>query len=153
MRHQQGRHPRFIQSKADPVAGHSRLRHLKESAADAIAVAYAHFIISQSLDGEVFSKVSASEIVAMKLGLPITIRVELINHHGPYFAAVSRQVCLRVTINIEAADHPPIANGRLPYGSANGCKAPLDIARQANVYRNETRHLTILPHASYSCRK
>jgi len=81
------------------------------------------------------------------LGLPVTIRVEPINHHGPYFAAVSRQVRLSVAFKIQSPDHPPIGNRRLSYGSANGLTAPLNIARRAGIYRNETRHSTILPHA------
>ena len=143
----QRRHLRIVQTNPDPVARHPRLRYFEERFADAIAIADAHLFVAQPLDGEVFSKMPVSEIVPMKLRLPVTIRVQLINHHGPNFPAVSRQVALTVAVDIQPRSHSPPDDRRLPDTSANGLAAPLDITRQPDVQRDKTRHSTILPHA------
>jgi hypothetical protein len=129
MRYKQGGHARFVHTNADAIAGDAWLRHFEESLANAIAISYAHFIVGQSVDREVFAEVSVDKVLAVKLGLPVAIRVELVNHDGADFAAVSCEVALAVPFNIETPDHSPIGDGELPYGCVNGFATPLHIAR------------------------
>ena len=58
MRNEQRRHLRLIHSDADAVTGHSRLCYLKQCASDPVLVTDAHFIVSENIDGEIFSKLS-----------------------------------------------------------------------------------------------
>jgi hypothetical protein len=64
MRYEQGWHPTFIHANADAVARYAWLRYFKFSTTDTVSIADAHFVIKKSLDGEVFSELAESKIVA-----------------------------------------------------------------------------------------
>ena len=62
MRHEQGRHPRFIHSHPDAVASHTRLRNFEKRSPDPIAIADADFIVSQTFDGKIFTELAEGEV-------------------------------------------------------------------------------------------
>jgi hypothetical protein len=64
MRHEQRWHASLIHADADAVARHAWLRYFKFSTTDAVSIADAHLVVRKSLDGEVFSELTESKIVA-----------------------------------------------------------------------------------------
>ena len=68
MCYEKRRHTRLIHADADAVAGHAWLRYLKFSTTDAVAIADADLVIGKPLDGEVFSELAESKIVAAQKG-------------------------------------------------------------------------------------
>src|SRR6202795_2090126 len=107
MRYEQGCHPRFIHANADAVARHARLCYFKYRTTDAVAIADAHFVVRKSLDGEVFSELAESKIVAAQKALPVMIRIHLIDEYGAVLPPVTREVGLRLTIDGEFWQHSP----------------------------------------------
>src|SRR3984893_3421489 len=103
-------------------------------------IANAHFSIRQSLNCKILSELAIGKVVSTELVLPITIRFDLIDKDGPVFAAVTHQIPLAVTIDVEPSHHPSALNGRLPGGGVDGFALPLDVARQAHIYGEQTRH-------------
>src|SRR5580704_4750818 len=97
---QQRGHPGLIHSQANAIAGHTRLRNLKKRAADSIAIANIDFVIGQSLDCKILPKLPECEIVAMEMRRPMSVRIELINHHSAIHTAVSSEVTLSVAIDV-----------------------------------------------------
>src|SRR5450755_3989435 len=89
MFYEQGCHPRFIHADANAVARHARLRYFKFSVADAVAIADAHLGIKKSLDGEVFSELAESKIVAAQKAFPVMVRIHLVDEHGAVLPAVT----------------------------------------------------------------
>src|SRR5262245_52661315 len=69
-RGQEGRHARLVHPDADAIAGHARLRHFEQGAADPIAVANADGIVRQPFDGEVFPELAVGEVAPAQLLLP-----------------------------------------------------------------------------------
>src|SRR3546814_1584990 len=80
-------------------SGDARLGHFEQSAADAVAVANAHLLVGQAVDGEVLPELAIGEIVSTKLALPIAIGVDLIDEDGSLLAAVASQVPLPVAFD------------------------------------------------------
>jgi hypothetical protein len=107
-------HPRFIHADADAVASHAGLRYLKFSTTDAVAIADADLVIKKSLNGEVFSELAVSEIVAAQEALPVMVRIHLVDEYGAVLPAVTGEIGLRITIDIEFAHHSPSRNRRFP---------------------------------------
>jgi hypothetical protein len=64
------------------------------------AIAKAHFLVRQAVDGEILTELPIGEVVSTELAPPITIGVHLIDEDGPVFAAMPGQVALPVTIDI-----------------------------------------------------
>ena len=54
--HEQRGHTRLVQAQPDPVAGDARLGDLELGVADAVAVADAHLVVGQPVDGEVLAE-------------------------------------------------------------------------------------------------
>ena len=54
--HEQRGHPRLAQAQPDAVAGDARLGDLELGLADAVAVADAHLVVGQPVDGEVLAE-------------------------------------------------------------------------------------------------
>src|SRR5580704_16656148 len=100
MRNEQGCHPRFIHANADAVARHAWLRYLKLSTTDAVSIADAHLVVRKSLDGEIFSELAESKIVAAQKALPVMVRVHLVDKYGALLSAVTGEIALRITIDI-----------------------------------------------------
>ena len=92
-----------------PVAGDARLRHFEQGAADPVAVADAHLLVRQAVDGEILPELPIGEVVSTELALPIAIGVDLIDEDGPVLAAVPGQVSLPVAVDVEPPHHarPP----------------------------------------------
>src|SRR6516165_10360512 len=79
VRDQQCGHLRLVHADPHSVAGDARLRHFEQSAADPVTIADANFLVRQTLDGEVFSKLTIDEIAPTEPALPIVIRLDLID--------------------------------------------------------------------------
>src|SRR5579864_1174974 len=114
MRYEQRWHSRFIHADADAVAGHARLRYFKYRITNAVSIADADLVIKESLDGEVFSELAESKIVAAQEALPVMVRIHLVDEYGAVLSAVTGEICLRITIDIEFAHHSPPRNRRFP---------------------------------------
>jgi hypothetical protein len=114
MFYEQGCHPRFIHANADAVARHAWLRYFKFSATDAVSIADADFVIRKSLDGEIFSELAESKIVAAQKALPVMVRIHLVDEYSAVLPTVTRQIGLRIALNIESAHHSPFINWRFP---------------------------------------
>jgi hypothetical protein len=114
MCYEQGCHARFIHTDADAVARHARLRYFKLSTTDAVSISDAHLVIRKSLDGKVFSELAESKIVAAQQALPVLVRIHLVDEYGAVLPAVTGEIALRITIDIERACHSPSINWRFP---------------------------------------
>ncbi len=134
MRYEQGCHPRFIHANADAVARYAWLRYFKLSATDAIAIADAHLVIRKSLDGEVFSELAESKIVAAQKSLPVLVRIHLVDEYGAVLSSVTGEIGLRITIDIELVYHSPSRNRRFPDCSSDSFAVPSHVARKADIY-------------------
>jgi hypothetical protein len=131
---EQRSHLRVVHADADPVAGDTRLRDLKEGAADAVLVADAHLLVGQALDGKILPELSEHEVVSAELAFPIVIRIHLVDEDCPLLPSVPGQVCLLVTIDVEPPHHPSALHGLLPYGGAHRLPSPGDVAGQTNIH-------------------
>ena len=98
------RHPGLIHADADAVAGHARLGHLEQGAADLIAVTDANGIVGQAFDREVLAELSMDEVGPLQLLLPVAIRFDLVDEDGSLLTPVSGQVALTVSVQIQASD-------------------------------------------------
>src|SRR5579863_3383160 len=114
MFYEQGCHPRFIHANADSVAGDARLSHFKDRITNAIAIANADLAIREFLNGEVFSELAEYEVFAPKKAFPVVVGIHLINKNGAMLPAVSGEIGLRITIDIELAHHSPSRNRSFP---------------------------------------
>src|ERR1700722_8895547 len=132
--HQQGWHTRLVHADADAVARYARLRHFKFGATDAVAIANADLVIRKSLNGEVFSELAKSKIVAGQIAPPVMVRLHLVDEDGAVLPAVTRQIALRITIDIELAHHSPARNRRFPDCGSDGLAVPCHVTRQTDIY-------------------
>jgi hypothetical protein len=114
MCHEKRCHPRFIHADADAVARYARLCHFKYRVTDAVSIANADLVIRKSLNGEVFSELPESKIVAAQKALPVMVRIHLVDEYGAVLPSVTRQIGLRIALNIESAHHSPSINWRFP---------------------------------------
>ena len=134
MRYQQCRHRRVVHPYADAIAGDSRLRHFKQRAADPVAIADADLIISKALDCQILAELTILEVVTLEVHLPVTIGVELIDHHSTVLSTVARDVALTITVEIETACHHPACYGPLPDGGVDHFALPFDIGWKTDVH-------------------
>src|ERR1700722_5752411 len=134
MRYEQGCHARFIHANTYAVARHARLRYFKYRTTDAVAIADAHLVIRKPLHREVFSELAESKIVAAQKALPVVVRIHLVDEEGPVHPAVTGEIGLRITIDIELAHHSPSINWRLPNGRSDRFAVPCHVARKADIY-------------------
>src|SRR5208282_119290 len=114
MCYEQGWHTRLVHTDTDAVAGHSWLRYFKFCTTDAVSIADAHIVISKPLDGEVFAELAESKIVAAQKALPVMVRVHLVDKNGAVLPAVTGEIGLRISIDIELVHHSPSINWRFP---------------------------------------
>jgi hypothetical protein len=121
------------------VTSHARLRHLEQSATDAVSVANAHLLVREAVDREVLTELSIGEIVPAQLALPMAIGVDLINENSTVLAAMPSQVSLPIAIDVEPADQARALNRRFPNGGVDGLPLPGDILREAHVYGKQAR--------------
>ncbi len=133
MRDKKSGHGRIAHSDAHAVARHARLGHLEERAANPVAIANAHFVISQAVDRKIFAELPESKIVPAEIGFPVAIGVRLIHHHGAMFSAVSGQIALPVAIYIQAPDHLSSRHGLFPDAGMHRLSPPGDVPRKTDV--------------------
>jgi hypothetical protein len=134
MRYEQGCHPRFIHANADAVARYAWLRYFKFSTTDVVAIANAHLAVKKSLDGEVFSELAETKIVAAEKSLPVLVRIDLVDEYGAVLSSVTGEIGLRITIDIELAHHSPSRNRRFPDCGSDSFAVPCHLARKADIY-------------------
>ncbi len=96
------------------VARDAWLCYFKFSTTDAVSIADAHLVIRKSLNGEVFSELAEDKIVAAQKTLPVMVRIHLVDEYGAVLPAVTGEIGLRITIDIEFAHHSPSRNRRFP---------------------------------------
>jgi hypothetical protein len=114
MCYQQRWHSRFIHANADPIARHPWLRYFKYRTTDAVSITDVHFVIRKSVDGEVFPELAENKIVAAQKALPVMVRIHLVDEYGAVLPAVTGEIALCITIDIEPAHHSPSINWRFP---------------------------------------
>jgi hypothetical protein len=140
VRYQQGRHPRLIRANPDAVARYARLRHLEERTAKAIPVANADLVVRQALHREVLAELPEGEIATTKRALPVSIRVDLVDHHGALLAAVTGKISLSISLEVEPLGRAASLNRMLPDAGVHSLAAPLDVLGQTDVDRKQLRH-------------
>gem|GEM_PF-6592814 len=133
--HEQRRQPRFAHAHTHPEAGHPRLGDLELGLPDPVPVTDAHLVIGEAIDGEVLTELPITEIVAAELFLPIGVRVDLVNQHGTLLAAMTVQIALPITVNVQAANHLGTSHGRLPDPGVHGPALPRHILGPTNIDR------------------
>jgi hypothetical protein len=114
MFYEQSWHPRFIRANADAVARHARLCHLEYRVTNAESIANAHLVISKSVDGEVFSELTERKITTAQEMFPVMVRIHLVDKYRALLPAVTGEIGLRITVDIELAHHSPSRNRRFP---------------------------------------
>jgi hypothetical protein len=112
---QQSCHSGLIHSYANAIAGHTRLRDFEQSSADPVAVANADLIVSQTFHCEIFSELPEDKIVALQLLLPVAVRIHLVDKHSAVLSAMTVQITLCVTIDIEPSNQAPSLDRLLPH--------------------------------------
>src|SRR5580704_8532400 len=134
MRDQERSHLRVVHPYTDAIAGDARLRHLKQRAADPVAISDADFVVGKAIDRQVLPELTILKVVALDVHLPVTIGVELIDHHSTMLSAVTCQVALTITVEIETARHHPACYGTLTDSGVDHFALPCDIGWKADVH-------------------
>jgi hypothetical protein len=134
MCYEERRHPRIIHADADAVARHAWLAHFKYRITNAVSISNADLVIRKSLDGEVFSELAEDKIVAAQKALPVMVRIHLVDEYGAMLPAVTRQVGLRIALNVESAHHSPSIHWRFPNRSSDCFAVPRHVARKTDIY-------------------
>src|ERR1700679_2508614 len=119
MRDKERRHLRIVHPYTDSITRDARLRHFKERTTDPVSISDAYFVIGKTIDGQVLPELAIFAVVTLKIGFPVTIGVELINHHSTVLAAMACEIALTIPIKIEAARHHPAFYGALPDSCAD----------------------------------
>ncbi len=107
-------HAGLVHADPDPVARHPWLRDLEQRGADAIAVADAHLVVVEPVDGEVLTELAEDEVVAVELLAPIAVRVELVHVHGALLAPVPGEIALAVAVDVQPSDQTRTLDCFLP---------------------------------------
>ncbi len=105
MCYEKRRHTRFIHADADAVARYARLCHFKYRVTNAVAIANADLVIRKSFDGEVFSELAESKIIASEKALPIMVGIHLVDKYSALLPSVTGEIGLRIAVDIELAHH------------------------------------------------
>jgi hypothetical protein len=134
MCNEQGWHAWFVHADADAVARNAGLRYFKFSTTDAVPIADAHFIIRKALDGEVFTELAESKIVAAQQTLPVVVRIHLVDEYGALLPSVTGEISLHIAIDIELTHHSPSIHWRFPDGRSDDFAVPCHVARKADIY-------------------
>ena len=137
--HEERRHAGLIHPDAEPVARDARLADFEPRRADAELVADADLVVAEPLDGEVLAELAGCKVDAMHLLLPVPVGVELIHVHGPVLSAVTLEIALPVTVDVETSDGARPVDRLLPDAGEHGPPLPRDLSRQPDVHRYEPR--------------
>jgi hypothetical protein len=103
------------------------LRHLEQCATDAIAVADADLVVRQAIYGKIFTELPEGEIAATQGLFPVSIRVDLVDHHGALLAAVTAKIPLCVPCEVKPSDGAAAPNRTLPNAGVHRLAAPPDV--------------------------
>src|SRR3954452_1705767 len=137
---QQCGHARLIHPNAHAIARHARLRDLKQRTADLIAVSDTGGVVGKSLHGEVLTELAVHEFVPFQPLPPMAVRLELVDEHRAMLAAVPSQIPLTIAFEIQPPDSTPAAHRTLPDPGVHQVAVPLNVSREADVDRNQSRH-------------
>ena len=107
-------------------------------------IANTHFGIRQPLDSKILSELAIGKIASSELGLPITIRFDLVDKDCPVFAAMPRQISLAVPIDVEPSGHPSALNRRFPDGGVDSFPLPLDVAWQGPTFTESNLAIVLI---------
>jgi hypothetical protein len=138
---EQRRHARLVHPNADAIAGDARLRHLEQGAADPIAIADAHRSVWQSFDGEVLAELAVDEVAPFQLLFPVAVGIDLVDVDRAVHAAVAGQVALPIALDIQPVDAAAARHRILPDRGMHRATLPRDVARESDVYREQSRHV------------
>jgi hypothetical protein len=144
MRDEQRRHLRVIHSNPEPITGNAGLRYLKYRATDSVPVSNADFIVRQTIDSKILSELPVLKVIPPELALPISIGLDLIDHQGALFAAMTLKICLAISIQIQAPNKDAIRHGAFPDCGTDEFALPFNFARKTNIDRQEFRHWTLV---------
>src|SRR5262249_22757819 len=114
------------------------LADLEQSRPDPVAVTDTDLVVGHPLHGEVLAELAVGEVVSAEELLPAAVRLDLIDEHRPVDAAVPVHVALPVAVDVEAADHPATVYRVLPDPGVDDPSFPLDVARHADVHRQQS---------------
>jgi hypothetical protein len=144
MLHEQRRYPRVVHPDTHPVAGDARLSHLEQRLADPVSIPDAHLVVRQAVDGEVLTELAVREIVASQEFLPVPVGAELVHEDCAVLAAVTAEVPLPVTLDVEAPHHDRPAHRRLPHTRVHGAAPPRHVLGHADAHGPQRSHLRIV---------
>ena len=105
MAHQQRGQLWLAEPHADPVAGDPRLTHLEQRLTDLVAVTDADLVVGKPVDREVLAELAVFEVVPTQLDPPVLIRRELVDQHRPMRPAMTTEIALAVTVDVQRPDH------------------------------------------------
>src|SRR5215469_16780143 len=114
MRNNQSWHPRLVHANSQAVAGYARLSYFEYRLPNLVPVTNADLVIRKSFNSEIFSKLSKAKIIASKDPLPVSVRIDLVDEDCALLTPMARQISLRITIDIQLANHPSSLHGKLP---------------------------------------
>src|SRR4029078_12275527 len=106
---------------------------------DAIAVADAHLVVGQTVDGEVLAEVAVGQVGSPEEGLPVPVRVQLVDEDGSVRAPMPPEVTLAVAVDVQTTHHAWAVDGSLPDPGVDARAPPRDVDRKPDVDRDERR--------------
>src|SRR5690349_14298006 len=143
-RGQQSWHLGLVHPHPHAIAGDTRLGYLEYSLPDPVPVADEHLVVRHTFNSEVLAELSVSEIASIQSIPPISIRLDLVDEDRALLASVTLQISLSVAVDVESSDHAPALNRLLPDRRMHRLPAPYDVAWQADVNRQKSRHQCFL---------
>src|SRR5262249_4409001 len=96
-------------------------------------LADADFAVGQAFHREVLSELTECEIASLQFTLPIVVGIHLVDKHSAVRSAVTDQITLCVTIDVEPPNQTPSLHWLLPDGRVDGHTAPGNLARTTYV--------------------
>src|SRR5262245_41395919 len=140
-RGEQRRHARLVHPDAEAIARHARLRDFKQRAADLIPIADAHNIVSQSFNCEVLAELPVDEVGPFQELLPVAVRFDLVDIDRALLPAVPDQISLTISVALQSVDAATARPRILPDRSVHRATLPRNIARESDVYREQSSHV------------
>jgi len=131
---EQGWHARFVHADGDAVARHARLCHFKYCITNAVSITDTDLVIRKSFDREVLSELTEAKITAAQKVLPVMVRLYLVNEYRTLLPTVTREIGLRVAIDIELARHPPSLNREFPDCCSDSLAVPLHFPWKTDIH-------------------
>ena len=127
------------QLQADPVARHSWLSDLKHGSADVAAVADAHRVISQALDGDVVPNVPWSVRRGRSVGASVR-RTRPGTPAPPDGSAVAGQIAVTVRVDVQPAHRPRAGHRTSQHRRPHGVSLPLHSMCHPHTHCQQASH-------------